>query len=48
MKLKEYVKHRLQLPAKSLDMTQLARINEGVVHAVEEEAEYEGPGGGRI
>jgi len=43
-KLKEYAKPRLQamqLRAKSLDMTQLARINEGVVDAVEPEVEYE-------
>lgn len=44
-KLKEYAKPRqqaMQLRAKSLDLTQLARINEGVSDAVEEEAEYEG------
>lgn len=44
-KLKEYAKPRqqaMQLRAKSLDLTQLARINEGPVDAVEEEGEYEG------
>jgi len=44
-KLRAYAKPRqqaMQLRAKSLDLTQLARINEGVVDAVEEEVEYEG------
>jgi hypothetical protein len=44
-KLKEYAKPRLQamqLRAKSLDLTQLERINEGVIDPVEEEGGYEG------
>jgi hypothetical protein len=44
-KLKEYAKPRqqaMQLRAKSLDLTQLARINEGVIDPVEEEGECDG------
>ena len=47
-KLKAYAKPRqqaMQLRAKSLDLTQLARINEGVVDTAEEEGEYEGAEG---